>query len=202
MTNPSTTDSGTRSRILRAAIELIAEVGADGLRTRAVAERAAVNPALVHYYFGSMSALIDEAVNTVMAEESRPFIEAVHRATSARSAVEALFEGIADITGPSVGLMVSIDLLVRATRDPETGSQAQLALEEFRELILGQLVGAREAGEIGAHVDLPAAATLLIALFDGLGMHLLIDPETDVKAAVDVLVAALFRAEPGEDHGQ
>ena len=202
MTNPSTTDRGTRERILRAAIELIAEVGADGLRTRAVAQRAAANPALVHYYFGSMSALIEEAVDTVMAEESEPFVEAVHGAPSARAAVEAMFEGIEAITEPTVGLMVSVDLLVRATRDPETGSQARRALKGFRELILGQLVRARQAGEIGARVDLPAAATLLIALFDGLGMHLLIDPETDVKAAVDVLVAALFQAESVEDLGQ
>ena len=199
MPNTSTTDRGTRERILRAAIELIAEVGADSLRTRAVAQRAAVNPALVHYYFGSMSALIEEAVDTAMTEESQPFVEAVDGATSARAAVEAMFEGIEAITESTVGLMVSIDLLVRATRDPETGSQAQLALKGFRELMLGQLVRARQAGEIGAHVDLPAAATLLIALFDGLGMHLLIDRETDVKAAVDVLVAALFQAESVED---
>src|SRR4051812_44776328 len=40
--------------ILDAAEGLLVEVGAAGITTRKLAERAGVNPGLIHYYFGSM----------------------------------------------------------------------------------------------------------------------------------------------------
>jgi AcrR family transcriptional regulator len=199
MPNRRAHEAGTRDRILRATIELIAEVGADRVRTRAVAERARVNPALVHYHFGSMSALIDAAVETVMAEESQPFIDALGHGPSVQVALESLFEGVQGIEEPTPGLMVSIDLLVRATRDPKTRSHVRRILREFRRLILDRLEEARRAGEIGTHVDLPAAAALLAALLDGLGMHRLIDRKVDARAAAEPLIAALFEPRSARD---
>ncbi len=48
-----------RAALLQAAFDTIAEVGFEGLRTRAVAERAGVNIATLHYYFPSKQALIE-----------------------------------------------------------------------------------------------------------------------------------------------
>ncbi|MCS7082827.1 MAG: TetR family transcriptional regulator [Bacteroidetes bacterium] len=45
--------SATRERLLKAAEELFGEYGFDATSVRAIGERAGVNPALVHYYFGS-----------------------------------------------------------------------------------------------------------------------------------------------------
>ena len=52
----------TRARLLSAAASLIAERGWSAVTTRAVAERAGVNQALVHYHFGSIDNLRREAV--------------------------------------------------------------------------------------------------------------------------------------------
>ena len=49
-------------RILAAARELYAEGGVSGLSTRKVAERAGVNLALIHYYFGSKESLLRAAI--------------------------------------------------------------------------------------------------------------------------------------------
>src|ERR1700761_3899901 len=48
-----------RTALLQAAFDVIAEAGFEGLRTRAVADRAGVNIATLHYYFPSKQALIE-----------------------------------------------------------------------------------------------------------------------------------------------
>ncbi len=52
----------TAAKILEAADELLVEVGRDGLRARAVAQRAGVNNALVFYYFGSIDGLVERVI--------------------------------------------------------------------------------------------------------------------------------------------
>ncbi len=183
--------ASTRDRILRAAVELIAEVGSDRVRTRAVADRAGVNPALVHYHFGSMSALLREAVDAVLAGEAAAFVEALKGSPSARDVVQGLVAAIQGIGEPTPELMVAIDLLVRATRDPAARTRVRDSLAEFREQIHDRLDAARQRGEIGEQVDIAAASMMLAALVDGLGMHRLIDPELDVRPVVGLLTTAL-----------
>ncbi|HTZ56997.1 MAG TPA: TetR/AcrR family transcriptional regulator [Acidobacteriaceae bacterium] len=48
-----------RAVLLQAAFDVLAETGFEGLRTRAVAERARVNIATLHYYFPSKQDLIE-----------------------------------------------------------------------------------------------------------------------------------------------
>src|SRR6516225_6759929 len=47
-----------RMSLLQATFDVIASAGFEGLRTRAVAERAGVNVATLHYYFPTKQALI------------------------------------------------------------------------------------------------------------------------------------------------
>src|ERR1700757_1934596 len=48
-----------RTALLQATFDAIAELGFEGLRTRAVAGRAGVNVATLHYYFPTKQALIE-----------------------------------------------------------------------------------------------------------------------------------------------
>lgn len=57
--NPADEHGKRRTSLLQAAFDIISEAGFEGLRTRAVAERAAVNIATLHYYFSSKQALIE-----------------------------------------------------------------------------------------------------------------------------------------------
>src|SRR6058998_3565863 len=50
-------DSGSRGRILAAAREAFASAGFDGATIRGIGRAAAVDPALVHHYFGSKETL-------------------------------------------------------------------------------------------------------------------------------------------------
>ena len=60
-------DQDTRAKLVSAAVEEIADRGWKGARTRSIAERAGVNPGVVHYHFGSMEDLLLEAVASTFA---------------------------------------------------------------------------------------------------------------------------------------
>ena len=70
-----------RERVLDTAIALFAERGIAATPLRAIAERARVTPALLHYYFRSR----DRLVETLLAERVAPFV-----ATSAAPLLEPL----------------------------------------------------------------------------------------------------------------
>ncbi|HEX4954165.1 MAG TPA: helix-turn-helix domain-containing protein [Thermoanaerobaculia bacterium] len=58
----------TREALLRAASELFAERGFDGVRVEAIAERAGVNKAMISYHFGGKRALYEAVLVSAFAE--------------------------------------------------------------------------------------------------------------------------------------
>jgi AcrR family transcriptional regulator len=66
----------TRDRILAAALEVFAERGFDGARTREIAERAAANLGLIKYYFDGKEQLWKAAVAHAFAELEADFAAA------------------------------------------------------------------------------------------------------------------------------
>ena len=59
---------GARERILAAAMDLAGREGLDALTTRKVAKEAGVNVGLLHYYFQSKEALVDETLGLFVSE--------------------------------------------------------------------------------------------------------------------------------------
>src|ERR1700727_138521 len=66
--NPPDEQGKRRSALLHAAFDVIAEAGFEGLRTRAVAMRAGVNIATLHYYFPSKQDLIEGLAQLISAK--------------------------------------------------------------------------------------------------------------------------------------
>jgi|GEM_PF-952166 TetR/AcrR family transcriptional regulator len=58
-------DGKTKERILKAAIEEFIKCGFDGARTQAIADRAKVNKAMLHYYYANKENMYEQAINTV-----------------------------------------------------------------------------------------------------------------------------------------
>jgi AcrR family transcriptional regulator len=63
---PKGGESGSRDRILAAAVDEFGEEGYDGATIRSIATRAGVDSALVHHYFGTKADLFAEAVGAPM----------------------------------------------------------------------------------------------------------------------------------------
>jgi AcrR family transcriptional regulator len=67
--------TGARERILAAALEVFAERGFDGARTRDIAQRAGANLGLIKYYFNDKERLWKAAVTRAFAELQAGFAE-------------------------------------------------------------------------------------------------------------------------------
>lgn len=178
LTEPA--EYSTRGRILDAAVELMAEIGIDRVRTRAIAERAGVNQALVHYHFRSVSALIMEAAEHAMLLELGPAMEALSSGARLDDGIKALLEWIENAAPRTPGSRILAEAMVKATRDPAYRRWTRKASQRFRRMVLDRLTVARDNHEIDPALDLGATATLLAAAFDGLLFHRLVDPKLDV----------------------
>lgn len=80
----------TRGKILATALQVFAERGFDGARTRDIAEQAGANLGLITYYFGNKDGLWREAVASAFAELQREIAEATaaHAADGERRQLE------------------------------------------------------------------------------------------------------------------
>jgi TetR/AcrR family transcriptional regulator, regulator of cefoperazone and chloramphenicol sensitivity len=131
---PKNTDDSRRLSLARAAYEVIAEQGFEGLRTRAVADRVGVNIATLHYYFPSKEALIGG-----MAEYLSSQFVSVHApaVSGDRSpALNRLRQEFADaryyrLERPDI-LTVMQELTLRAQRDPAIKSIIAPMVYEWR----------------------------------------------------------------------
>src|SRR5215813_2768061 len=82
--NPQTVEpapDGTRERILAAALEVFAERGFDGARTRDIADRANANLGLIKYYFNDKGRLWKAAVTRAFTELQADFAEGMPSST-------------------------------------------------------------------------------------------------------------------------
>jgi TetR/AcrR family transcriptional regulator, regulator of biofilm formation and stress response len=171
---------GTRDRLLRATVELMAEIGIDRVRTRSIAERAGVNPALVHYYFESVTALVMEAAQDALLRTLGPSLEALQSGRTIDESMRAILDWLARYGEHSPGSTILAEAMVKATRDRAFRRWARQASQRFRAVILERLERAREAGQLDSGLDLTAVAVLLAATLDGLLFHHLVDPKLDV----------------------
>jgi AcrR family transcriptional regulator len=187
-------ESSTRARILDATVELMAEVGVDRVRGRAVADRAGVNPALVHYYYGSMAALVVEAAQHALLNELGPSIDAFASGATVKEGVAAILDWIVE-HGRTPGATILAEAMVKGTRDPKFRSWSRNAARRFRGLILERLEQGRDAGEIDRGLDLEATAMLLAAALDGLLFHHLVDPKLAVTRAATPIAAMLHESD-------
>ena len=74
MFNHSDKDKTTRGSILNATLELIKTEGLDNVTSRKIASCAAVNLALINYYFGSKENLVNESLQMLLADFQEHFL--------------------------------------------------------------------------------------------------------------------------------
>ena len=177
----------TRLRITTATADLVAELGWDGVTTRAVAARAGVNPALIHYHFESMEALLRAAVVAALrsetADASRPFADG-----SFAAGLSGAIDAVSRFDPGSPAAILLIEAMVRAMRDPAIAEAIVEPLQAFRGLVAARVRAAVTAGEIAPDVSPEAAGTLIAAALDGLLFQRLVDPSTDTEGVHALLL--------------
>lgn len=171
----SSRGAATRDRLLAAALALIPELGWGAVTTRAVAERAGVNPGLVHYHFPTVPDLLTAAALGFCESFGDTWLDLL---TDAPDATDALTRLIVELDAhppdePASRLMAEIVLAAPRYPALRTGLAALITT-----------VRARLADWLRAHqvTDPDAVAALTLAAIEGIALHRAIGAAADTTA--------------------
>lgn len=178
----------TRSALLRAGLELLAEKGYKGAITREIAQRAGVSEVTLFRHFKSKEALLREAIHKL-----RPPIEAILSAPSAdiEADLVQLVSNYNRIVEANGGLMVR--LLSELTRHPELLEGGGLTgLTGAIQAGFMFIAGRQRAGLLRDD-ESPAQATLALMgpiiarkiLMGVVGLELPLDPQAHVRGFLE-----------------
>ncbi len=175
-------NSSPQDRLIAATEDLIGEVGWGKVTTRQVAARAGVNHALIHYYYGSLQALMartaEQAVTAVFDRMDELLLGSGDLAAGIRAALAWLGS-----LEPSISAWAAYpDLLAHCQRDPDLRAQYVQATAELREAVSSRVKGVPDRSMA------KGVTTAVIAALDGLLAQYLLDPSLDLDAAADALV--------------
>lgn len=159
----------TRTRLMTAAVELIAEHGWGAVTTRLVAERAGLRPGLVHYHFPSVTdLLIDASLHMARTEYDTVMAEAL--AASGPAAITQMLTAIGAYTSTDPATVAMSEMMLAATRNERLRNELGRLLAEARAALAAWF------RDQDPSIDPEATAAVVLALIDGLILHRMIDP--------------------------
>ena len=186
-----------REALARAAYQIIAESGFEGLRTRDVAARAGVNIATLHYYFATKEDLIRGVVDLLIHEfvtfraPNQPPLEELPPREGLRSELEDVRY---QIKARRDTYIVLFELYMRSLRDPRIRLMLREMDAGWREHLESLLVAGVEAGDLPPDLDIHTTSAVLIAFSKGMAMQLLSDPDSVPIASIYDEIARLTTA--------
>jgi AcrR family transcriptional regulator len=187
---------GTREKILAAAGELIVEVGWADTTTRGISERAGVNNALIHYYFGSKDDLLLEAAAAAFAEEVEGPLSMLTGAASVADALKDVFAWLASVDTHSPTMIIFMEAAHRAARDEKIAEFLMGVWNGFMDLLASLIARGQETGEVRTDLDPMAVATVFAALQDGLFLYRFVSSDVDpagVPAVVEAFIDSIAK---------
>ncbi len=185
MVKPTDQENPRRERILEAAGELIGEVGWANVTTRQISQRAGVNNALVHYYFGTKSDLLLEAASAVFEAEIAATL--IDPAGSIGDALKSVFSWLRSLDTHSPAMLITMEAAHQAVRDEEVAAWIRGVWKPYLQMFESLIVAGMDSGELAADIDPAALAVTLGALVDGLFIYRLVGLEFDVEKTVGAI---------------
>ncbi|MFI8103195.1 TetR/AcrR family transcriptional regulator [Streptomyces sp. NPDC086023] len=182
----------TRERILKAACEVIAEIGFENISMRKVAEHAGVSKALLHYHFDTREKLFAEAMTHSFAQTGTD----TEDGTAAGLPAAVLLARILRSMLPTDEELrqdwkLWQELWVRAQRDRAARHLAVDLYDQLHSWVTGAVERGIASGEF-KQCDVAALGTLVLALCDGLGIRVMLDdPRVDLATARSTIWATI-----------
>ncbi len=177
-----------REQLINAGITLLADGGWPAVTARAVAERAGTNMGLIHYHFGGLPGLHSAIARKAGDEVITPVVDALLESQDPNAALTAVRNLVPATTGNSQTMRLAVELMAGALRDPTLGEVLRDGLRQARARISERL---GELHPSWSETRRTGAATVVVALLDGLMLHQLLDaslPVDDALAALGDLI--------------
>ena len=186
----------TRARIVAAASKVLAEKGYEATTVKEIAREAQAAPGLVHYYFGGKDELLVEVLQAAgqrFHQHMQQFAQHAHTDQPFDAYVQQLYERVDQ--EPEVYRLryESFSLgLHNATIAPWVRERLAQRREEIGSVITKILQAVQEPEHVkNSTPDPTTLAALLLALYDGLALQKIMDPNFDLEAAYRLLAQML-----------
>jgi len=184
--------ASARTRILDAAVKLIAREGLTDVRIARIAREAGVSPSLLHYHFASRDSLLAEAI-----EHSYELAGDIRTARGDEPAAAAeRLRWMIDQCLPADGSlhddwMLWLELWLRAARRPELRETSARLYGRMHDWFADVVAEGMARGELQV-ADPPRTIDRLLALIDGYGIRTLIeDPAMPLERAREEIWRAI-----------
>ena len=186
---PYATTEARRADILRTALDSFAERGFQGSSLREIADAVGLSPAGILHHFSTKEALLA----AVLAEKDAVSVSHFENAHGL-GVLDALRGVVAEnLAQPGLIRLFTTLSAEAINEDHPAHHYFQVRYAGARELIADGLAQGQRDGDVSGDVDVQMAASLLIAIMDGLQMQWLLNSEFDMLAAFDTFLAT-FRA--------
>ena len=187
-------------RLVRAAAELVGEIGPARVTLANVGERAGYSRGLATHHFGSKGALMQRLVDTVTSQ----FRDAMSEESQSDSPIDQLRQldrlllpgGLRPSAGEP-GPAGAVGGCGGRRRPRTSGPQMISADREFREEIEKRIQLAVSAGDVHGLGRPHGLATVIIAMLRGVALQRVLDDQVDLVAARRRGRAAAYRATHG-----
>lgn len=171
-------------RLVRAAAELVGEIGPARVTLANVGERAGYSRGLATHHFGSKGALMQRLVDAVTSQFREALIEngqSDSPTDELRDLIRIYFRVVSDLQPVNRARLV---LWADAVATPSEDIRPAMisADREFREEIEKRVRLAAAAGEVPSSVDPRGLATVIVAMLRGLALQSLLDDRVDLDA--------------------
>lgn len=173
-----------REQLINAGVTLLADGGWPAVTTRAVAERAGTNVGLIHYHFGGLPGLHVAIARKAGEEIFTPVVDALLEVQDPNAALDTVRDLVPATTGDSQTMRLAVELMAGALRDPALGDVLRDELRQARAQVDERL---GELHPSWSEVRRTGAATVIVALLDGLMLHRLLDATLPVDEALAAL---------------
>ena len=178
--------TGTKARIVEAALETLREEGFAGASARAIARRGGFNQALVFYHFGSVTNVLVAALDESSARRMAAYGSALDELSgSGLEELVVLAMGLYREDLASGHITVVTELIAGSLADPELKSAIASRVEQWVDLAETAVAGALEGSPLGGIIPSRDLAYGIVAMY--LGVEMLSQLQDD-----DERVNALF----------
>ncbi len=183
----------TKHKLIAATRQLLADGGAEGLTSRAIATAADANLASITYYFGSKEQLLTESMIATARELLAPVVAALR---SDGDPVAKMLESVLLLNRilqeRRDDLAAYIHALAAAPSNPAIATALRGFHHDIGLLLAEQIDVQRSAGQLPAWVSSTEMARLIVAVVHGTLVASVLDPERTDESAIGAQFAQLL----------
>lgn len=195
---PKIVDHDERRReVVTAATRVIVRDGIDAATTRAIAAEAGLSNGVLSHYFADKDAILLSALRQSHTRIRERLLDKISGVTGLAALRAVLLDNLPLDDERGIETRLEVSFWSRSLASPGLARVQRAEADDLRSAVRALLSRAVEAGEVRADVDLDDTTEHLLALVDGLSLHLLLYPERLAASDVErLMVSALERLAP------